>query len=198
MLFISICLDGLAAVFFERIRKNFEEKDDKRNFLVNTLELVTSVNLIAIFFCIPALFINNDVIKAVNFISLQPEITIPILTSTFTYALGQIAIGASYLQFGTLSTSMAQTLRIMITLLGTVYLFHDPFSHLQMIGTSFMLLGILCNFAQSFRTKNIVESSHQNGVWEKCLGKKSGLEDLESLPLVDSDYSSDTGTSTLY
>ena len=62
------------------------------------------------------------------------EIAVPILTSTFTYALGQIAIGASYLQFGTLSTSMAQTLRIMITVLGTVYLFHDPFSHLQMIG----------------------------------------------------------------
>lgn len=138
------------------------------------------------------------IFNTVIFINPFSEITIPILTSTFTYALGQIAIGASYLQFGTLSTSMAQTLRIMITLLGTVYLFHDPFSHLQMIGTSFMLLGILCNFAQSFRTKNIVESSHQKGVLEKCIGKKSGLEDLESLPLVDSDYSSDTSTSTLY
>jgi drug/metabolite transporter (DMT)-like permease len=118
------------------------------------------------------------------------EITVPILTSTFTYALGQIAIGASYLQFGTLSTSMAQTLRIMITLLGTVYLFHDPFSHLQMIGTSFMLLGIICNFAQSFRAKNNEESSNQ-------LRKKSVLKDLENVPLVDSDYSSDSSTSTV-
>ena len=118
------------------------------------------------------------------------EIAVPILTSTFTYALGQIAIGASYLQFGTLSTSMAQTLRIMITVLGTVYLFHDPFSHLQMIGTSFMLLGIICNFAQSLRAQNNKEFSDQKK-------EKPVLEDLEYVPLIDSDSSSDSNTSSI-
>ena len=73
MLFISICIDGLAAVFIERIRAKVEEKDDKANSLINTMELVASVNFIAIFFCIPALFIHRDVVKAFNFISLQPR-----------------------------------------------------------------------------------------------------------------------------
>ncbi|CAG5089365.1 Oidioi.mRNA.OKI2018_I69.PAR.g12187.t1.cds [Oikopleura dioica] len=177
ILFVSICLDGLAAFFFEKIRSKVQEKNSESS-IEATLQLVASINFIAIFLSIPALFINNDVYKAYQYLQLNSNIVMPIFTSTFSYALGQIAIGASYLQFGTLSTSMAQTLRIMITLIGTVVLFHDPFSGLQMIGTSFMLLGIFINFAQSFRSSRSEE---------EMLRTVSFLDDPEKIPLVDSD-----------
>ncbi|CBY43019.1 unnamed protein product, partial [Oikopleura dioica] len=152
-LLISIFCDGLTSTFQEKIRN----KEEKPNF-VSCIQLMFLMNAVGMIISFTVTFCIGEFNESIRFIIAYPEILLLLFATVILQAFGQIFLFFNIIMFGTLTTSILQTLRKFITILGAIIIFNDSFDLLKVIGAALVFLGITVHVLGQGFTKKISDS----------------------------------------
>ena len=128
LLLISIFCDGLTSTFQEKIRK----KEDKPSF-VSCIQLMFLMNAVGMVVSFTVTSFIGEFGESMRFIMAYPEVLLLLFATAILQSFGQIFLFFNIIMFGTLTTSILQTLRKFLTILGAIVIFRDAFDLLKVI-----------------------------------------------------------------
>lgn len=126
LLLISVLCDGLTSTFQEKVRN----KEDNHSF-VSCIQLMFLMNAVGMVVSFTVSFYIGEFDESIRFIVEYPEILVLLFAIAILQAFGQIFLFFNIIMFGTLTTSILQTLRKFITILGAIVIFKDSFDLLK-------------------------------------------------------------------
>ena len=107
-------------------RKDKKNKEEKLSF-VSCIQLMFIMNAVGMIVSFTVTFCIGEFYDSICFILVNPEILLLLFATAILQAFGQIFLFFNIIMFGTLTTSIFQTLRKFITILGAIIIFNDSF-----------------------------------------------------------------------
>jgi len=133
LLVVSLAFDGLTGGIQDKIR-------DQRP--VQAYHMMYSMNIWSCLWATIAVVLTGEIYGLMNFIQIYPEVIWKMFLLGLTGAIGQNFIFLTIEWFGPLTCSIFTTTRKFFTILCSVFLFGNPISNQQILGTLLVFIGL--------------------------------------------------------
>ncbi|CAG5090958.1 Oidioi.mRNA.OKI2018_I69.PAR.g12788.t1.cds [Oikopleura dioica] len=159
MLLISIFCDGLTSTFQEKLRKSGE----KPNF-TDCIQLMFVMNSVGMVVSFSISYLTGEFNDSMNFVFANPSMLKLLLAIAILQGIGQIFLFFIIISYGTLSASILQTLRKLVTIFGAILIFNDQFDVFKIIGSALVFLGVALHISGKEEVKKTAVMDAENTI----------------------------------